>query len=171
MKLPRKLHIKSYGCQMNVYDAQRMVDTLAPEGFVETASVDDADLVILNAKVHTVDRAHPDAQALAVTGDRIRAVGSDADLVIWDPAATKTISAAKQVSRIDYNVFEGFACTGLPRATLSGGAITWLDGELRAQAGAGQYVARNPFPAVHVANATWHERTAPRRVERAAVTP
>ena len=48
MKLPRKLHIKSYGCQMNVYDAQRMVDTLAGEGFVETSSVDDADLVILN---------------------------------------------------------------------------------------------------------------------------
>src|ERR1700726_2510411 len=48
MKPPRKLRIKSYGCQMNVYDAQRMVDTLAAEGFVETASVDDADLVILN---------------------------------------------------------------------------------------------------------------------------
>ncbi len=48
MNTPRKLHIKSYGCQMNVYDAQRMVDTLAPEGFVETSSVDDADLVILN---------------------------------------------------------------------------------------------------------------------------
>ena len=48
MNTPRKLHIKSYGCQMNVYDAQRMVDTLAPEGFVETASADDADLVILN---------------------------------------------------------------------------------------------------------------------------
>jgi tRNA-2-methylthio-N6-dimethylallyladenosine synthase len=48
MNPPRKLHIKSYGCQMNVYDAQRMVDTLAPQGFVETSSVDDADLVILN---------------------------------------------------------------------------------------------------------------------------
>ena len=48
MNKPRKLHIKSFGCQMNVYDAQRMVDTLAPEGFVETSSVDDADLVILN---------------------------------------------------------------------------------------------------------------------------
>src|SRR4030081_3662645 len=48
MNPPRKLHIKSYGCQMNVYDAQRRVDTLAPEGFVETESVDDADLVILN---------------------------------------------------------------------------------------------------------------------------
>jgi tRNA-2-methylthio-N6-dimethylallyladenosine synthase len=48
MSQPRKLHIKSYGCQMNVYDAQRMVDTMAGEGFVETASADDADLVILN---------------------------------------------------------------------------------------------------------------------------
>src|ERR1700682_63030 len=48
MNPPRKLHIKSYGCQMNVCDAQRMVDTLAPEGFVETSSVDAADLVILN---------------------------------------------------------------------------------------------------------------------------
>jgi len=48
MKPPRKLHIKSYGCQMNVYDAQRMVDTLSAEGFVETASAEEADLVILN---------------------------------------------------------------------------------------------------------------------------
>src|SRR3954449_2007449 len=48
MNPPRKLHIKSYGCQMNVYDAQRMVDTLTPEGFVETDRAEDADLVILN---------------------------------------------------------------------------------------------------------------------------
>jgi tRNA-2-methylthio-N6-dimethylallyladenosine synthase len=48
MTTPRKLHIKSYGCQMNAYDAQRMVDTLAAEGFVETSNADDADLVILN---------------------------------------------------------------------------------------------------------------------------
>lgn len=48
MDQPRKLHIKSFGCQMNVYDAQRMVDALVPEGFVETANADEADLVILN---------------------------------------------------------------------------------------------------------------------------
>src|ERR1043166_6679664 len=48
MTSPRKLHIKSYGCQMNVYDAQRMVDTLAGGGVVETARADDADLAILN---------------------------------------------------------------------------------------------------------------------------
>src|SRR6202043_1107202 len=44
----KKLYIKSFGCQMNVYDSQRMADTLAPEGYVETASPADADLVILN---------------------------------------------------------------------------------------------------------------------------
>ena len=44
----RKVHIKSFGCQMNVYDSHRMADTLAPEGFAETARPDDADLVILN---------------------------------------------------------------------------------------------------------------------------
>jgi dihydropyrimidinase len=99
------------------------------------------------------------------------AVGSDADIVIWDPKATKTITAKKQVSRADYNVFEGFACTGLPRATLSAGKICWLDGELRAEAGAGKYVPRDPFPAAHVSNAAWRELNTPRRVERADVTP
>jgi tRNA-2-methylthio-N6-dimethylallyladenosine synthase len=48
MTRPRKLYVKSYGCQMNVYDSHRMADTLAPEGFVETAVPDDADLIILN---------------------------------------------------------------------------------------------------------------------------
>src|SRR5690349_21760709 len=48
MSGPRKLYIKSYGCQMNVYDSHRMADTLAPQGFVETAQPEDADLVVLN---------------------------------------------------------------------------------------------------------------------------
>ena len=45
---PRRVFVKSFGCQMNVYDATRMVDALSPAGFVETANMDDADLVILN---------------------------------------------------------------------------------------------------------------------------
>jgi tRNA-2-methylthio-N6-dimethylallyladenosine synthase len=48
MSSTRKVHIKSFGCQMNVYDSHRMADTLAPGGFVETAEPDGADLVILN---------------------------------------------------------------------------------------------------------------------------
>ena len=48
MNGPRKLYVKSFGCQMNVYDSRRMADTLAPHGYVETATADDADLIILN---------------------------------------------------------------------------------------------------------------------------
>src|SRR5207344_626443 len=48
MSADRKVHIKSFGCQMNVYDSQRMADTLAPEGFSETLTPEDADLIILN---------------------------------------------------------------------------------------------------------------------------
>ncbi|MCA0369603.1 MAG: tRNA (N6-isopentenyl adenosine(37)-C2)-methylthiotransferase MiaB [Proteobacteria bacterium] len=44
----KKVHIKTYGCQMNVYDSQRMADLLSPLGFEETATPEDADLVILN---------------------------------------------------------------------------------------------------------------------------
>ena len=44
----KKLFIKTYGCQMNVYDSDRMVDALAPEGYEATTNIDDADLVVLN---------------------------------------------------------------------------------------------------------------------------
>jgi tRNA-2-methylthio-N6-dimethylallyladenosine synthase len=48
MSQARKLYVKSFGCQMNVYDSRRMADTLAPYGYVETDAPDDADLIILN---------------------------------------------------------------------------------------------------------------------------
>jgi tRNA-2-methylthio-N6-dimethylallyladenosine synthase len=48
MTITRKVHVKSFGCQMNVYDSHRMADTLAPAGYGETAQVADADLIILN---------------------------------------------------------------------------------------------------------------------------
>jgi tRNA-2-methylthio-N6-dimethylallyladenosine synthase len=44
----KKLHIKTYGCQMNVYDSLRMQDVLAPFGFQPTENMDDADMIILN---------------------------------------------------------------------------------------------------------------------------
>ena len=44
----KKVFLKTYGCQMNVYDSTRMTDALAPEGYAETNAIEDADLVILN---------------------------------------------------------------------------------------------------------------------------
>ncbi len=52
----RKLFVQSFGCQMNVYDAQRMSDLLGAEGYTETSAVEDADLVILNT-CHIRERA------------------------------------------------------------------------------------------------------------------
>ena len=46
--MPKKLFIKTYGCQMNAYDSQRMMDVMAPHGFEAADSADNADLVILN---------------------------------------------------------------------------------------------------------------------------
>jgi len=44
----RKVYVKTYGCQMNVYDSQRMTDALGADGYVATPNIDDADLVLLN---------------------------------------------------------------------------------------------------------------------------
>ncbi len=44
----KKLFIKTYGCQMNVYDSERMAETLGAEGYVQTDTADDADMILLN---------------------------------------------------------------------------------------------------------------------------
>jgi dihydropyrimidinase len=96
------------------------------------------------------------------------AVGSDADIVVFDPAAKKTISAAKQKSAIDYNVFEGFDVTGLPRFTLSRGEIVYRDGDVTAEDGRGRFVERPPNQAVSQALSSWKALTTPQAVERRA---
>ena len=72
--MTRKLYVKSYGCQMNVYDSHRMADTLAPEGFTETATPDDADLIILNT-CHIREKA---AEKVYSELGRMRALKEDA---------------------------------------------------------------------------------------------
>ena len=96
-------------------------------------------------------------------------IGSDADLVIWDPEAEKTISASDQQSAIDYNVFEGKHVRGLPRYTLSRGVVGWGDGKIQAAEGHGEFVAREPRPAVNRALSAWKELTSPRPIERAGI--
>jgi dihydropyrimidinase len=96
-------------------------------------------------------------------------VGADADLVVWDPTLTKTISAKAQQSAIDYNVFEGKTVKGLPRYTLTRGVVAIEEGAIKTREGHGQFVAREPYPAVSKALSTWKEVTAPRKVERSGI--
>ena len=94
-------------------------------------------------------------------------VGADADLVVWDPRAGKTISASNQKSAIDYNVFEGFEVTGLPRYTLSRGEVIWEAGaDSQPQPGHGKRIDRPAFPPVSRALSAWKELVAPRPVAR-----
>ena len=76
------------------------------------------------------------------------------------PNATKKITAKNQVSRIEYNVFEGYECKGAPRTVLSRGRVAWEQGDMRAKAGDGDFVARPANAPVHQANAIWKGVTA-----------
>jgi dihydropyrimidinase len=69
-------------------------------------------------------------------------VGSDADLVVWDPSASRTISVKTQHSALDVNMFEGMKVTGLPVVTLSQGKVVWQNGQLNVTRGAGRNVLR-----------------------------
>ena len=73
--------------------------------------------------------------------------GADADVVVWDPNAKKTITADKQASVIDYNVFEGVKVQGLPRFTLSRGEVVATEGKVAGEPGRGRFIKRQPFPA------------------------
>lgn len=73
-------------------------------------------------------------------------VGADADIVIWDPEGSRTISAETHHQNIDFNIYEGMEVTGVPAVTLSRGSVVWKDGQLHTVRGAGQNIKRPPFP-------------------------
>ena len=71
------------------------------------------------------------------------AVGSDADLVLWDPSATATISAATHHHRCDRSIYEGFEITGMATTVVANGKIRYDDGDLRVERGDGRYLMRS----------------------------
>jgi dihydropyrimidinase len=73
------------------------------------------------------------------------AVGSDADIVVFDPEKKVTITAADHHSKIDYNLFEGTEVTGSPEVVLLRGQVLVENDELVASPGVGQFVARAKF--------------------------
>ena len=96
------------------------------------------------------------------------AVGADADLVVWDPQATRTISASTHHQRIDFNVFEGMTVQGVATHTVARGKLVWVNGDLRAQRGAGRYLPRPADAAYFAAGKLMNQRKVVQAVERAA---
>lgn len=93
--------------------------------------------------------------------------GADADIVVWDPKISKTITSTTHKSVLDYNVFEGFKVNAQPRHTLSRGEVIWSWGQnSQPQPGRGRFVPRPPFPAPHAAVSKWKELNTPRKIDR-----
>ena len=73
------------------------------------------------------------------------AVGSDADLVLFDPRAPVEISAKTHHQNVDYTPYEGFKGKGVPKIVLSNGKVIIRDGKFMGQPGAGRFLKRKPF--------------------------
>jgi dihydropyrimidinase len=73
------------------------------------------------------------------------AVGSDADLVIFDPRRRHTISAKTHHMRVDYSMFEGIEVTGMPQTVLSRGQVVVDDNKFLGRSGAGEFLKRSTY--------------------------
>ncbi len=73
------------------------------------------------------------------------AVGSDADIVLWDPNKEETISAQTHHMRVDYSMFEGIKVKGAPRQVLVGGRVVIDNGKFVGKAGAGRFLKRQTY--------------------------
>ncbi|XP_018303654.1 dihydropyrimidinase isoform X2 [Mycetomoellerius zeteki] len=72
-------------------------------------------------------------------------VGSDADIVVWDPNRKRTISAQTHVQAVDFNIFEGMEVTGVPEYVIVNGRVCVDECELKAVHGFGKYINADPF--------------------------
>ena len=73
------------------------------------------------------------------------AVGSDADLVIFDTNQKQVISAKTHHMRVDYSMFEGIEVTGVAKTVLSRGRVVIENGKFLGRAGAGEFIRRQTF--------------------------
>ena len=73
------------------------------------------------------------------------AVGSDGDLVVWDPKRRYTISAKTHFMRVDYNPYEGMTVSGSPSHVLSGGRVVFEADKFVGSSGSGQFVKRGQY--------------------------
>ncbi|ROL47230.1 Dihydropyrimidinase-related protein 5 [Anabarilius grahami] len=94
--------------------------------------------------------------------------GADADVVVWDPDATRTISASSQAQGGDFNLYENQRCHGVPLVTISRGRLVCENGVFTAAQGSGKFYPMRAFPDFLYKKMIQREKTQNlRRVDRA----
>ena len=93
-------------------------------------------------------------------------VGADADIVVWDPEKTKTISAKTHHQNIDFNICEGMEVKGCASHTISAAKVVYANGELKVERGAGRYVDRPPYSSFYQGLDVQAEKNKPKAVKR-----
>src|ERR1700757_1841829 len=81
----KKVFIKTFGCQMNVYDSERMADSLSSSGFRETTSIEDADLVILNTchiREKAAEKVYSELGRVRLVREERRRAGKDSLIAV-----------------------------------------------------------------------------------------
>ena len=126
---------------------------LTPSEFVAATSTNAAKIFNMHPKKGTI------------------AVGSDADIVVWDPQKSRTLSAKTHHQNIDFNIYEGMTVLGNPAVTLSRGRILWNKDKLTTEKGTGKWVDRPAFAPYWAAQKLKNERAAQTKVERKRPTP
>jgi dihydropyrimidinase len=92
--------------------------------------------------------------------------GADADVVVWDPEKTRTISAKTHHQNIDFNIYEGMTVTGNAAVTLSRGRVLWEKDQLSTEKGTGKHVDRPCFAPYWAAQTKRNELVQPTKVVR-----
>lgn len=85
MSVPKKIYAKTFGCQMNVYDTERMTELLAPMGYVATQSMEQADVVLLNTchiRDKAVEKVYSDLGRIRDVKEARRAAGKDTIITV-----------------------------------------------------------------------------------------
>ncbi len=93
--------------------------------------------------------------------------GADADLVVWDPEKSRTISQKTHHQNIDFNIYEGMTTVGNPAVTMTRGRILWEKDQLTTEKGYGKHVPRPCYPAYWKSQDQRNKLAAPIKVERA----
>lgn len=96
--------------------------------------------------------------------------GSDADIVVWDPEATRTISSTTHHQAVDFNIFEGMTCHGVPLVVIANGKVVLEDGQLNVVQGSGRFIETPCHPEYLYDRVKVRDQIKPQKVDREPYT-